>query len=85
VSDVISADRRYQQVPEIGGTAREPRPAAAALDGLAQFTLALRGNPIVTSRNEEKLAALHDLGVTNTINYRTTPDIAHEVSKLTQA
>lgn len=49
-----------------------------------QFTLALRGNPIVTSSSEEKLAKLHDLGVTNTINYRTTPDIAHEVLKLTQ-
>jgi hypothetical protein len=43
VSEVISADRRYQEVLEIGGTAGEPGPAAAALDGLARFAV-IRGD-----------------------------------------
>jgi NADPH:quinone reductase-like Zn-dependent oxidoreductase len=49
----------------------------------AQLTLALDGIPIMTSSSDEKVSKLQALGVANTINYRTTPDVGQEAVKMT--
>jgi NADPH:quinone reductase-like Zn-dependent oxidoreductase len=49
----------------------------------AQLSLALGARPIVTSSSEEKLAKLAELGVTDTINYRATADVAAAALALT--
>ena len=49
----------------------------------AQFALALGATPIITSSSDEKLARMHALGVTETVNYRRTPDVAAEVVAMT--
>ncbi len=48
-----------------------------------QIAAALGGRVIVTSSSDDKLARARELGATDTINYRTTPDWAAEVLELT--
>ncbi|MEV7415208.1 NAD(P)-dependent alcohol dehydrogenase [Streptomyces sp. NPDC089919] len=45
----------------------------------AQLILALGATPIVTSSSDEKIEKLRSLGIVETINYRSTPDVAAEV------
>lgn len=49
-----------------------------------QFAKAAGAHVIVTSSSDEKLARARDMGADMTINYRTTPDWAAEVLKLTE-
>jgi hypothetical protein len=51
VSEVISADRRYQEALEIGGT-------AAALDGLARFAV-IRGDHAAARELADEASRLH--------------------------
>jgi NADPH:quinone reductase-like Zn-dependent oxidoreductase len=48
-----------------------------------QIASALGARVIATSSSDEKLAVAKDLGATDLINYRTTPDWAAEVLRLT--
>ena len=48
-----------------------------------QFVVALGGIPIITSSSDLKLDKARAAGAGRTLNYRTTPDIAAEVLKVT--
>lgn len=48
-----------------------------------QIAHAAGATTIVTSSSDEKLVKAKQLGATHTINYRTTPDWAREVKKIT--
>lgn len=49
----------------------------------AQIALGIGAIPIVTSSSDSKIKRLRSLGVTLSINYRETPDVAAEVRRLT--
>ncbi|MEZ6063668.1 MAG: NAD(P)-dependent alcohol dehydrogenase [Planctomycetaceae bacterium] len=50
----------------------------------AQFAIAIGAKVIGTSGSDEKLQRLRDLGVSDTINYRKTPDWSARVLELTR-